>query len=342
MSAFAAKLARLASAEGEEDADILRHHRVNVLLAEAAAILRAGSSASHRAQAAEKIVDAVSDGIILDCNEVSNELIRACTSSSFDADAADVGEAAAALAQHLDIVVLMRLADRNRYGRIQLTDKITALLELIGEDPESVDESLRRLGTTLTAARLEFFSLQSLVETTLPGDPVFPQSAPFARRRAFPLRRLPPRHRRLRCSAVALPSVEHCLTRNPCRPHVLCCRMVELDSTSSSYAKLAAVEFDAGNPRAAYAPALRAVAAARRERSFVALFSASNIAGGCVQHGALGATYRWGQLAPFLDNMEEALPHLKRWMPPATLDQMTETAVTPMRECRRLYAHSDR
>ena len=61
MSVWAAKLARVASAEGEKDVDILQNHRAYVLLAEAAAILREGSSASHRAQAAENIMTACSE-----------------------------------------------------------------------------------------------------------------------------------------------------------------------------------------------------------------------------------------------------------------------------------------
>jgi hypothetical protein len=117
--------------------------------------------------------------------------------------------------------------------------------------------------------------------------------------------------------------------------------MVELDPSSGSYYKLAFAEFDGGSPRAAYAAALRAVAAARRERSFYMLFDASNLACGCLACGALAPTCRWSQVAPFLDNMEEALPHLKRWMPPVMLDQMIESCVAPMQEWRRLNAHSD-
>jgi hypothetical protein len=117
--------------------------------------------------------------------------------------------------------------------------------------------------------------------------------------------------------------------------------MVELDPSAASYYRLAAAELEAGSPRAAYAAALRAVAAARRERSFNILFSASKMASACVQRGSLGPTYRWSQLAPFLDNMEEALPHLKRWVPPAMLERWIENLVAPMRESQRLYAHSD-
>jgi hypothetical protein len=115
--------------------------------------------------------------------------------------------------------------------------------------------------------------------------------------------------------------------------------MVELEPSSTSFYKLAVVEFQAGNPRAAYAAALRAIAAARRERSFFLLFRASKIAGHCVVHGALGPR---SQLAPFLDNMEEALPHLKRWMPPAALEAWVEDHIAPMRGWRRLYSHSNR
>ena len=104
---------------------------------------------------------------------------------------------------------------------------------------------------------------------------------------------------------------------------------------------MAAAEIGACNPRAAYAAALRAVAGARRERSFFLMFSASNEACKCVQHGALGPTYRWSQLAPFRDNMEEALPHLKRWVPPAMLEAWVEDSVARLREMRRLCAHSD-
>ena len=59
-------------------------------------------------------------------------------------------------------------------------------------------------------------------------------------------------------------------------------------------------------------------------------------------YGALSSAWRWSQAAPFLDNMEEALPHLKRWMPPATLERLIERTVTPMQEVRRLHAQSDR
>ena len=118
--------------------------------------------------------------------------------------------------------------------------------------------------------------------------------------------------------------------------------MVELEPSSNSYYTLALAELDAGNPRAAYTAALRAVAAARRERSFYRLFIASNVAGSCVMYGALGPTWRWSQVAPFLDNMEEALPHLKRWAPPASLERWIERSVAPLRECRRACAHSDR
>jgi hypothetical protein len=109
---------------------------------------------------------------------------------------------------------------------------------------------------------------------------------------------------------------------------------VELEPSSASYYKLGEAEFDACNPRAAYAAALRAVAAARRERSFQRLFNASRLAYTCILHGALGPTWRWSQLAPFLDNMEEALPHLKRWVPPLLLEPMYEGWVSPRRELR--------
>jgi hypothetical protein len=118
--------------------------------------------------------------------------------------------------------------------------------------------------------------------------------------------------------------------------------MVELEPSSASYIVLAAAEFDAGNPRAAYAAALRAVSAARRERSFYRLLTASDYATACVQRGALGPTCRWSQAAPFLDNMEEALPRLKRWMPPAMMDHIIGGTVTRMQEWQREYAHSDR
>ena len=84
MSVWAAKIARLASAEGEEDADILRHHRTQILLAEAAAILREGSSARHRAQAFEKIITTLSGTFLRDFDIA--DFIRAYTSSSFAAD----------------------------------------------------------------------------------------------------------------------------------------------------------------------------------------------------------------------------------------------------------------
>jgi hypothetical protein len=105
---------------------------------------------------------------------------------------------------------------------------------------------------------------------------------------------------------------------------------------------LARAELEAGNPRVAYSAALRAVAAARRERSFFMLFNVSKMAADCVQHGALGPTWRWSQLAPFLDNIEEAVPHLKRWMPPARLEQIIEGCMAPMQRLRRRFAHSDR
>jgi hypothetical protein len=185
MSAWAAKLARLASAEGEEDVDILRHHRAHVLLAEAAAILRAGSSASFRARAAEKIANVFSDVTIL--KFFGGEYFLARNSSSFAADAADVGEAAATFAKYLDVISLMRVAEyRGEGGQRRLADVIMALLEEIRAGPEAVDESLRRLGTTLTAAQLELFSLECLVDKALPGDPVYPQRITFARRQAFP------------------------------------------------------------------------------------------------------------------------------------------------------------
>jgi hypothetical protein len=188
MSVFAAKLARLASAEGEEDAGILRHHRAPLLLAQAAAILRAGSSASHRAQAAEKIISALSGHIVaVGGGGGSLKLIRAVYSSSFDADAADVGAAAATLAQDLDAISLMRMTTGCVGNvRLQVSDRITALLDEIRAGPEAVDESLRRLGTTLTAAQLEFFSLECLVEEARPEDPVFLQGVAFSRRQAFP------------------------------------------------------------------------------------------------------------------------------------------------------------
>jgi hypothetical protein len=186
MSVWATKLARLASAEGEEDADILRHHRAHVLLAEAAAILRAGSSAPLRAQAAEKIMSATSGGVTLEVRDVSYDLIRAYSSRSFATDAADVGAVAATLAQHLDAILLIRLTvGRVDHDRRQLADQVMALLDEIRAGPEAVDESLRRLGTTLTAARLEYFALECLVEKVRPGDPLFPQRVLFARRQAF-------------------------------------------------------------------------------------------------------------------------------------------------------------
>jgi hypothetical protein len=71
-------------------------------------------------------------------------------------------------------------------SRQQRAGQIVTLLEEIRAGPEAVDESLRRLGTTLTAARLEYFSLECLVNTACLDDPVFPQRAAFARRQALP------------------------------------------------------------------------------------------------------------------------------------------------------------
>ena len=105
---------------------------------------------------------------------------------------------------------------------------------------------------------------------------------------------------------------------------------------------LALAELDARNPRDASAAAVRAVAASRRERSFKLLFSASNRAGWCISKGALGPTYRWSQLAPFLENMEEALPHLQRWAPQVQLERWMEDCMAPFRVRRRRLAHSDR
>jgi hypothetical protein len=215
MSAFAAKIARLASAEGEEDVDILRQLRTQLVMAEAAAILRAGSSASLRAQAAEKIITACSGYLVVEFNDIHDVFIRAYFSTSSAADAADVGAVAATCALYLEAIVLMRLYPCGD-ARGQISGQIVALLEEIRAGPEAVDESLRHLGTTLTASRLELFSLECLVSKALTSDPFFSQRPAFARRQAFPLCHLPPRHRRLRCSALVLPPVERCLTRSPC------------------------------------------------------------------------------------------------------------------------------
>ena len=131
MSAFATKLARLASAEGEEDVDILRHHRATVLLAEAAATLRAGSSASHRAQAAEKMAIALSGSGIVECHDFALEFVRAYKIfSSFAADAADVGPAAMALVPYLDAISLMRVyGEHGGDIRLECAAQIMALLE---------------------------------------------------------------------------------------------------------------------------------------------------------------------------------------------------------------------
>jgi hypothetical protein len=40
--------------------------------------------------------------------------------------------------------------------------------------------------------------------------------------------------------------------------------------------------------------------------------------------------------------MEEALPHLKRWVPPALLEQWVEYYVGPLREDRYHYSLSNR
>ena len=95
--------------------------------------------------------------------------------------------------------------------------------------------------------------------------------------------------------------------------------MVELDPSGYSYSTLATAEFEARSPRAAYAAVLRAIAAARRERSFELLFVASQRAGQCVQHGALGSSWRMSQVVPCLDNADEAMSH-RRWLPPASIN----------------------
>jgi hypothetical protein len=176
----------MASAEGEEDVDILQHNCAYVLLAEAAAILRAGGSVSHRAQAAEKIIIACSGPVTVECSEVSAKFLRDINSRPSAADAADVGAAGVTFARYLDTISYLRVAPAcGENSRRQCADHIMALLEAIRARPEAVDESLRRLGTTLTAARLEFFSLVGLVDKTLLEDPVLSQRAAFARRQAF-------------------------------------------------------------------------------------------------------------------------------------------------------------
>ena len=126
------------------------------------------------------------------------------------------------------------------------------------------------------------------------------------------------------------------------RRRVSRCRVVELEPSAGNYQALAGAEFDAGNPRAAYAAALRALDAARREGSFNGLFLASKQVCDSIRHGALGTTWRWSQAEPFLRNMEEALPHLRRWVAPALMAGIEECSVAPLLEWRRLHSLSDR
>ena len=89
----------------------------------------------------------------------------------------------AASAHHLDVLSLLRLSRVGDDVRCELAGQIVALCaEIRAVAQRSVDESLRRLGTGLTAARLGYFSLGCLVATARPGDPMFPQRAAFARR----------------------------------------------------------------------------------------------------------------------------------------------------------------
>jgi hypothetical protein len=78
------------------------------------------------------------------------------------------------------LIAEARSDDRRR----QCAGQIVTLREEIRARPEAVEESLRRLGTTLTAARLEFLSLKCLVSTVRPDDPVFLQRAAFDDRQA--------------------------------------------------------------------------------------------------------------------------------------------------------------
>ena len=175
MGVWADKIARMASAEGETDADILRHHRAHLLLAAATAILEEGSTAGHRARAAEKIMAACSGPVNLECTGVSRALAAAYNSISAAADDAEVGPSAALLAQRLDVVSLTRVAGGGDEVRRYRADQMAALLEDIRMHPESVYESLRRLGTALTVPQLELFTVDCLSHAARPGDPIFSQ-----------------------------------------------------------------------------------------------------------------------------------------------------------------------
>jgi hypothetical protein len=110
MGSFAEKLERMVGVEGE-DADVRRHHRAHRLLAEATAILRAGSTASHRAQAAEKALVACFGHNLnhnLELGDAYTEFARAANSVSFEADAVS-----ATFARYLIILALARMGAGN-------------------------------------------------------------------------------------------------------------------------------------------------------------------------------------------------------------------------------------
>lgn len=83
---------------------------------------------------------------------------------------------------------------------------------------------------------------------------------------------------------------------------------------------MAMAAYDAGDVRGCYQAALRAIYALQPEDSVFTAVQLNFFAVQATTRGALGPTWRWGQLAPFVTNARSLAPRLRRWMPPAAYD----------------------
>lgn len=102
------------------------------------------------------------------------------------------------------------------------------------------------------------------------------------------------------------------------------CRYTELAPGPRGAWTVARAAHDAGDFRKCYQVAIRAIHALGQESSSFYSYMLNRIATNSLECGALGPTWSWSQVAPFVANMRTAGKRLKRWMVPAFWEKIVK------------------
>lgn len=114
-------------------------------------------------------------------------------------------------------------------------------------------------------------------------------------------------------------------------------RCAELIPGPRGAAMLAGASHETGDIKRCYQIALRALHALGPGSSSFGAFTLSLHVISSIRAGALGPSWSWSQVAPFVANVRTAGMHLKRWMVPALWDDQVKEELEEFAMLERDY-----